>query len=274
MQDALTPSLTLSPYEDHICEFCKQIVPPKFIELTSTKGVTKQVKVQPRCKCEVDDMEKGQKESEELKQKRDIETKFSISNLGERFVKSTFDAFNKAPGTEQALMHCRNYAKSFPDYGGDALMIWGPYGNGKSHLAAAVAHVVQAKGFTVVFQTLPELLERIRSTFGDRKDKETEKDIMYALQNCNLLILDDVGAEKVTDWVQDALFRIVDGRYRQQRPILYTTNLKPSEIKDKVGPRIYDRIVETSIMVENSGNSFRMKVAENRFKQMKDRFTS
>jgi DNA replication protein DnaC len=265
MMDALTPSLTSCPSEPHICPFCQKLVPPTVL---SVLGIEK--KVQPRCKCEVEEWEKGMHEPEVLKQKRDIEARFSISNLGERFSDSTFDKFKPIPGTEKALDLCKSYADSFPSYGPDALLIWGEYGNGKSHLAAAVAHTVQSKGHTVVFQTMPELLERIRETFNDRKNKETEKDIMYALQNCELMVLDDIGAEKVSDWVQDVLFRIVDGRYRQKKPILYTTNLKPGDLKDRVGPRIYDRMMETSILVQNTGTSYRMQIAEKRYRKPQD----
>lgn len=265
MLDALPPNWTQCPSDDHICPHCSQVVPKITLYVL---GVEK--KVQPHCKCEVQAWEQGINETAELKTKREIESRFSISNLGERFTDSTFDKFKTLPGTETALEYCKTYAASFADYGCDSLLIWGPYGNGKSHLAAAAAHAVQTSGKTVVFQTMPELLERIRQTFNDRQNKETERDIMYALQNCDLLVLDDIGAEKVSDWVQDVLFRIVDGRYRQKKPILYTTNLKPSELKDKVGPRIYDRIAETSIPVENKGTSFRMKVMEDRFKRMKE----
>lgn len=230
-------------------------------------GIEKQV--QPRCKCEVQQYDEGMKEIQERKSKREIEAKFAISSLGERFKECTFPNFSPIEGTQKAFHQCKSYANAFPN-GAEALMVWGEYGNGKSHLAAAVAHEVQRKGHTVVFQTLPELLERIRGSFNDKQFKETEKDIMTALQSCSLLVLDDVGAEKVSDWVQDVLFRIVDGRYRQRRPIFYTTNLKPSELKDRVGPRIYDRMIETSILVQNTGTSYRMKIAEDRFRGSKE----
>lgn len=263
MLDALTPSLTLSLYEDHICPHCENVVPKKVLNVL---GIIKTI--QPFCRCEVQAYESGTQEAIELKQKRDIESRFSISNLGERFTESTFEAFKPLDGTEKAIEHCRNYANTFPMYGADSLMIWGEPGNGKSHLAAAVAHTVQSKGHTIVFQTMPELLERIRQTFNDRSNKETERDIMRALHDCELLVLDDVGAEKLSDWVQDVLFRIVDGRYRQKRPIFYTTNLKPSDLKEKVGPRIYDRMIETSLTIQNTGTSYRMKVAEKRYREM------
>lgn len=254
-------SLTQCPSDDpHICPHCQQIVPK--VEMT----VLGKVKyIQPHCKCEVNKYESEMQEMEDRKREREIQSKFAISSLGDRFAKCTFEAFEIAEENKRSYDLCKTYAEEF-EGGSEAPMLWGQYGNGKSHLAAATAHTLVKRGFIVVFQTVPELLERIRSTFNGR-NKETEQDVMYALLNCNLLILDDIGSEKVTDWVQDVLFRIVDGRYRKERPIMYTTNLKPSELKDKVGPRIYDRMIETSILVQNTATSHRMKIAERRFKQ-------
>lgn len=231
----------------HTCPFCEQVVKKKSLNVL---GVVKVV--QPHCRCEVENWEHGITEAEEHKKKREIELKFAISSLGERFEESQFESFQPRGGSEKAFKLSRQYAESFPTYGGDALMLWGDPGNGKSHLAAAVAQTVQGKGHTVVFQTMPELLERIRQTFHQSKSKETERDIMIALLSCDLLLLDDVGAEKVSDWVQDILFRIVDGRYRQKKPIFCTSNLKPSELQQKVGPRIYDRLMEVSTGREQS----------------------
>lgn len=262
MVDALTQNLTLSPFEDHICPHCEQLVPKKILNILGIEKV-----IQPRCKCEAENDDKERQAPVDLKAKRDIESRFSISSLGERFSDSTFDSFKPMEGTEKAYERCRDYAVTYNQQE-EGLLIWGEYGNGKSHLVASIAHEIKSKGYTVVFQTLPELLERIRQTFNDRSNRETEKQIMDALLNCELLVLDDVGAEKVSDWVQDVLFRIVDGRYRKKKPILYTSNLKPSELKDRVGGRIYDRMIETSIMVQNTATSYRMKIAEERFRGM------
>jgi len=246
----------------HICPFCSHEVPKLQLDVL---GVIKVV--QPRCRCEVQDFERGMTEAAEHKSKAEIERKFSISNLGARFAESRFEAFQPRSGAENAHMYAKQYAQSFPDYGGDALLVWGDPGNGKSHLAAAVCHEVKEKGFIPVFQSVPELLERIRNTFRQQKG-ESEREIMDALLDCDLLVLDDVGAEKVSDWVQDILFRVIDGRYRQRRPIFYTSNLRPSELRDRLGPRIYDRMMETSLTIENKAASYRVELAEERLKNL------
>lgn len=262
LKEAIT-NMTPSPSDDHICPYCEQLVPKLTIRLFGVEKV-----VQPRCKCEVEAYERGIQEAVERKQKNDIERKFSISSLGERFDHSTFEAFRSRSGAERAVTLSKQYADSFPTYGGEALLIYGEPGNGKSHLAAAVCHALKAKGHIPVFQSVPELLERIRHTFQSGKNKESEREIMNALLECDLLVLDDIGAEKVSDWVQDVLFRIVDGRYRQKKPIFYTSNLKPSELRERLGPRICDRVMETSIIVENKASSYRMEVAKTRFHEM------
>jgi len=87
--------------------------------------------------------------------------------------------------------------------------------------------------------------------------------------SCDLLVLDDLGAEKVTDWVQDVLFRIVDGRYRAVRPILVTTNLAPNDLPRTIGERITDRLLEITVPVEIKATSYRMELAKARAQKLR-----
>lgn len=262
VQEILTNPNTLVSDEPHHCEVCGRYVPPLEVEILGVKRM-----VQPKCKCEADKHTGFVKDAKEYEIKRQIEQKFSINNLGERFASCTFEAFQSRPGTAKAFSNAKTYAESFENVDSDGLLIWGIPGNGKSHIAAAIAHAVKAKEKTVVFQTVPELLERIRSTFN-AKQKDTEKSIMEALLHCDLLVLDDIGSEKISDWVLDVMFRIVDGRYRQKKPIVYTTNLNPKELKFQLNDRIYDRMIETSTIIENSGTSYRREIAEKRYKRL------
>lgn len=266
-----TTNLTnsVSDGEDYICPICEKVVPKLAVHIFGAARI-----VQPKCRCETEKFIHERNKSNEEEIKRQIERKFSISNLGERFAECKFDTFAFRPGTEKVVSNAKAYAEHFEQMIPDGLLIWGIPGNGKSHLAAAIAHEVKANKKTVVFQTVPELLERIRNTFNNR-NTESEREIMDALLYCDLLVLDDIGAEKVTGWVLEVLYRIVDGRYRKKKPIVYTTNLKPSELKDQLVDvngidRIYDRMVETSIIIENKGTSYRREIARNRLGQLRD----
>nr|WP_068792316.1 ATP-binding protein [Brevibacillus laterosporus] len=249
--------------QEYVCPHCKRVVPKKEVEIFGKKKL-----VQPICECEAKAAKEEMRRFTEHQQRKEIERRFSISALGKRFEESTFDTFIQREGSEMAFKQAKKYAFEFEQSGSLSLMLWGTYGNGKSRLAASVANYLKESGKTVVFQSVPELLERIRHTFN-KKNAETEQQIMTALLQCDLLILDDIGAEKVTDWVNDVLFRVIDGRYRKQLPTLYTSNLKPSELDEKLGSRIYDRILETCIPIQNKASSYRRVQAEERFEQFR-----
>ena len=266
-------NLTTYPSDEvHVCPYCEQVVPKKRLVVLGVEKI-----VQPVCRCEVEAWEREVQEAQDRHRKAEVERKFAISSLGERFEHCRFETFAPRPGSEKALQLAWEYAERFELYGGESLLIWGDPGNGKSHLAAAVCHKLKERGKIPVFQTMTELLERIRATFG-RQAKEQEREIMAALQECDLLVLDDIGAEKVTDWTLDVLFRIIDGRYRRKKPTLFTTNFTPTELRERFKPdkgeasveqeiaarRIHDRILEVSVIVENKAASYRLEVAKRR----------
>jgi DNA replication protein DnaC len=242
----------------YACPHCNIIVPRMEIEFLGIKK-----SVQPVCKCETDKLEHERMMDATLIKRKQIERLFSISNLGERFENASFKAFKPRLGAEKVFRIARKYVEEFKDWGSDSLLIWGEPGNGKTHIASAVANEVSAKGSIVVFQSVPELLERIRSTFN-KNSKESEQEIMKALTTCDLLVLDDIGAEKLTDWVQDVIYRVIDGRYRKKLPTFYTSNLKPGELAEQLGFRTIDRITETSLMLENKATSYRREIARQR----------
>jgi len=249
--------------EGYTCEQCNKYIAAITVEVPQLRIKNK---ILPTCECVVEREEAKIREAQNFAKKREIEKLFSISNLGERFSKSTFESFLDRNGSETAYKVAVKYVKTFKEWNGESLMLWGEPGNGKTHLAAAIVNELSKKGYIVVFQSVPELLQRIRSTFNS-ENKENETQIMRALLECDLLILDDIGAEKTTEWVEEKLFNIIDGRYRKELPTLYTSNLEPKELKNQVGKRSYDRMVETSLTVKNEAASYRREIAKQRLQR-------
>lgn len=249
--------------EGYTCEHCNKYIAAITVEVPQLRIKNK---ILPTCECVVEREEAKIREAQNFAKKREIEKLFSISNLGERFSKSTFESFLDRNGSETAYKVAVKYVKTFKEWNGESLMLWGEPGNGKTHLAAAIVNELSKKGYIVVFQSVPELLQRIRSTFNS-ENKENETQIMRALLECDLLILDDIGTEKTTEWVEEKLFNIIDGRYRKELPTLYTSNLEPKELKNQVGKRSYDRMVETSLTVKNEAASYRREIAKQRLQR-------
>lgn len=240
----------------------------RFVEKINVTILGKEKTVQPICECESQLEEEKIKQAQDLKQRKETERLFGISNIGKRFEESTFETYKVRPGAEKMMELSQRYINEFEEWSQHSLMIWGVPGNGKTHIAAAIANALKDK-YIIVFQTFPELLGKIRNTFN-KNIKESEQDIMKALLTCDLLILDDIGAEKLTDWVQDIVFRIVDGRYRRGLPILTTTNLRPKELAKQLDDkeRTYDRLTEISVIIENKATSYRREIAKERLKQL------
>ena len=244
------------------CPICGQ-------EKTWRKGVIMGavIRVPIMCQCEVD-LEEEVKKQEEAKAKLDrINRILAMSNLGERFKSASFDSFQQAAGTEACWAYTKEYAENFTKQTESGICIYGRAGNGKSHLAAAIVNRVIQRGFTAVFIEVPDLFAKIKATYGAEGTGSEDK-IMAALSKCDLLVLDDAGAEKPTDWVQEKFYQIINARYKNRLPVVITTNTKDmAGLEDIIGFRAYDRVLEMCIPLKNNGESYRRSIAVQRLRK-------
>ena len=245
-------------HSSKLCPYCKREVTAIEVEILGRKRW-----VQPVCQCEHNAKKEEINKFVKAKEENEVRELFSISNICDKYLKASFENFEMRQGAESAYKIAKHHAEHFKEYGFESIMLWGEPGNGKTHLAAAVHNQLIAQNKVVVFISMPELLGKIKATFN-RNNKETEQQILKALNICDLLIIDDLGAEKTSDWVQETLFTIIDGRYRRQKPILATSNIEPSKLKDQIGKRAYDRILEMSQPIENKATSYRREIAKQR----------
>ena len=158
-----------------------------------------------------------------------------MSNLGAMRDK-TFATFNPfVPGLRGVVSRVRAYARR-PD---GWLTLLGPYGVGKTHLAAAIANEALEREEQVLFAIVPDLLDHLRATFGPQS-RIAYDERFELVRTVPLLILDDLGTESATAWAREKLYQLINHRYNERLATVITTNLKPEAIE----PRIYSRLCD------------------------------
>jgi DNA replication protein DnaC len=127
---------------------------------------------------------------------------------------------------------------------GRGLWLMGDVGTGKTSLAMLVSKAALEHGRSVAIYSLPRLLARIRRTYDADIGEQSYLEFFERLTAVDLLHLDDLGAEKRTDWVLEQLYSLIDERYESQRAIVVTTNLDQARLEEQIGARTVSRLVE------------------------------
>lgn len=205
-----------------------------------------------------------EKEIEEFKENEEkklrIEKLIGRSSLGRRFLNRTFDTFEKTKENEPALKKAYNYAINFPQYEADGkgLILTGNVGTGKTHLVAAIAnYLIFEKYISVKFGNVTTLLGEIKNTYSDEDSQVSEGDLIYSLSKVRLLIIDDLGKEKCTDWSNNIIYTIINNRYEDYKPIIVTTNLSIRELENNIGSASVSRLIEMCEGIKMDGVDFR-----------------
>jgi DNA replication protein DnaC len=127
---------------------------------------------------------------------------------------------------------------------GRGLWLMGDTGTGKTTLAMLVSKAALQASRSVAIYSLPKLLARIRRTYDSEPGGDSYLAFFERLTSVDLLHIDDLGAEKRSDWVLEQLYALVNERYEAQRSILVTTNLDEAALEEQIGPRTVSRLVE------------------------------
>jgi DNA replication protein DnaC len=153
------------------------------------------------------------------------------SQIPENYRHVSFETFNilqdnpiARDALSDAFLAVNSFARGFPDIPKPGLLLVGPPGTGKTHLAVAALQVLIARGHEGIFFDYQNLLERIRAGYSEALGTSSREAYQVALE-AEILMLDDLGAHRVTDWVEDTVTAIVTYRYNHRKPIIATTNL-------------------------------------------------
>jgi DNA replication protein DnaC len=174
---------------------------------------------------------------------------------------ANFTAYNES--LERAAAQAGRVAGAFPALT-RGLFLEGQPGVGKTHLAVAVLkHVIQAGGARGLFYDTRDLLRVIRSTY-DPSIRTTELDILRPVMKADLLVLDDIGAEKTSEWVDETMNLIVNTRYNERRLTIFTSNYPdipddtdPNSLLFRIGSRMRSRLHEMCEFVVMDGADYR-----------------
>lgn len=131
-------------------------------------------------------------------------------------------------------------------------LISGPTGVGKTYILHALANHFR---YSVTFENWVDLLLEYKDTM----DKGYQRDAIYQLFSNNILVIDDVGAEKVTEWAIERLYIIINKAYERGHIVLLATNLTPKQFRETYGDRIFSRLNEMCTLLELDGDDRRMK---------------
>ncbi len=148
------------------------------------------------------------------------------------------------------------------------LLFWGKVGTGKSYLAGCIANALMEKEIPVCMTNFTAILHTLENSFVGRNE--------YIDRLCHypLLIIDDLGKERGTEYSLEQVYDIIDSRYRSRKPLIVTTNYTYDMIKnpqDTAHARIYDRLREMCVAVMFDGENFRDKIAQDKYNSLSNR---
>lgn len=225
-------------FDSDLCELCSGTG----MEIVPGKGARK-------CECR-----KVVRETDPLRKAR-IPSKYQNDSF------STYLILDR--DKERALTRASDFAKNYPNVS-NGLLLMGPVGVGKTHLAISILkNLIETKNCNCLFYEFNALLKEIQNSY-DPTTQTSEMDILSPIMNVDLLVLDELGSSKPTDWVRDTLGHIINSRYNENKFTIFTTNYfderqneRDETLEDRIGIRTRSRLYEMCQTVVIKGDDFR-----------------
>lgn len=221
------------------------------------------------CKCKVEENKRKEEEEKKRQEMQRLERLKASSLMDAKLKSARLDGYQVDGDNQKIYNLAGNYVKRFDEMyeKRQGLLFWGTVGTGKSYTAACIANELLDQMIPVVMTSFVKILQNIQGNHDE------EERIMAGLNVAKLLIIDDLGAERSTDYVLEKVHNIIDSRYLSGKPLILTTNMTLKDMQESEDiryRRIYDRIFEMCFPVRFAGRSWREKAASKRFDAMKN----
>ena len=202
------------------------------------------------CKCEKEKRDLAEREVKRLEELRRISETRKLGFPDDEMATWTFDKDDNA--SPELMKIARNYVANFGkmQQRNKGLLLYGSVGTGKTFAACCIANALIDKGYSALVTNFARLANTLQGLREDRQD------YIDKLNAVNLLVIDDLAAERQTEYMQETVFNTIDARYRSGRPLIITTNLTADELKNPADishKRIYSRLFEVCIPFEVKG---------------------
>ena len=220
----------------------------------------------PRCICQCQqEAEEQRKAAEERQRRMERIKRRKAQGLQDRYLYDyTFANDNgQNPLMDKARAYVENWKEAYKNNTG--LLLFGDVGTGKSFFAGCIANALLEQGVPVLMTNFSRILNALSGLYSEEKNQYID-----SLNQYSLLIIDDLGIERSTEFALEQVFNVIDSRYRSKLPLIVTTNMTLEELKnpqDLTRSRIYDRVLERCVPLRINNQNIRQRNAAESMKE-------
>lgn len=207
----------------------------------------------------------------ECRQRDAHSIRLAKARIPKRYEKCHFNSYQPTSNESQrrARDACFEFANKYPavDHG---ILLTGPVGVGKTHLAVSIVKGLTERGFPCLFYEFGSLLKEIQDSYNPNT-RTSELGVLAPVLGTDVLVLDELGSSKPTDWVYDTLYHVINTRYNDRKFTIFTTNYpdeRPAEgretLEDRIGVRTRSRLFEMCRTIRLDGDDFRRNFDPNK----------
>lgn len=218
------------------------------------------------CKCKQEEIEREKKRQEEEERLRRIQRLKANGIKEKHLLEWRFDIAENSKDIQTGKRYVENWKKVRADNLG--LLLWGEVGSGKSFLAACIANALLEQGIPVLMTNFSKILNQMGAMYSEERYQ-----YIASFSNFPLLIIDDLGIERSTEYALEQVYAVVDERYKSGLPLIITTNLTIAELRnpeDVPHARIYSRILEMCTPVNIRGGDRRKEISRSKTDTVKE----